>query len=378
MKIAINCAFFQPKGGGIKEYIQNLVENLSKLDYENEYILYVLSDNIEYAKNELKTNFRIKSIPYRGKSLWDIIKRSVFENLFWIKEEQLEKWDIFHSPFFHGPTLRNTKLILTVHDMRFFRYPKTYTFLRYQYLKRAVKSSINRADRIISISEFTKNEIQAAYGIDEDKITVIHEAINPEHFGKSKLSLEDNAYIKELKDVPYILSVGHLEPRKNYDRLIEAFKKIKSRLTSGTKLIIIGKKGHGYESTLRKIEEDNDVLYLNFVSQGLLNWLYKNSILFVFPSFYEGFGFPPLEAGIHGAVASVSNVSSMPEVCGDAVSYFNPLDIDEMAKVIFQTFNNECLRNRLKNNMQEQLLRFSWEKNAKETISLYNSIMLSK
>lgn len=376
MKIAINCAFFQPKGGGIKEYIQNLVENLSKLDYENEYILYVLRDNVEYAKNELKTNFRIKSIPYNGKNLWDIIKRSIFENFFWIKEEQLEKWDIFHSPFFHGPTLRNTRLILTVHDMRFFRYPKTYTFLRYQYLKRAVKSSINRADRIISISEFTKNEIQAAYGIDEDKITVIHEAINPEHFGKSKLSLEDNAYIKGLKDVPYILSVGHLEPRKNYDRLIEAFKKIKSRLTSGTKLIIIGKKGHGYESTLRKIEEDDDVLYLNFVSQGLLNWLYKNSILFVFPSFYEGFGFPPLEAGIHGAVASVSNVSSMPEVCGDAVSYFNPLDIDDMAQTILQTFNNEQLRQSLKSNMEERLLKFSWEKNAKETIKLYNSVTI--
>lgn len=376
MKIAINCAFFQPKGGGIKEYIQNLVENLSKLDYENEYILYVLSDNVEYAENELKTDFRIKSIPFRGKNLWDVVKRSIFENFFWLKEEQIEKWDIFHSPFFHGPKLRTAKLILTVHDMRFFRYPKTYTFLRYQYLKRAVKSSINRADRIISISEFTKNEIQAAYGIDKDKITVIHEAINPEHFCKSKLSLEDNAYIKELKDVPYILSVGHLEPRKNYDRLIEAFKKIKSRLTSGTKLIIIGKKGHRYESTLRKIEEDNDVLYLNFVSQGLLNWLYKNSILFVFPSFYEGFGFPPLEAGIHGAVASVSNVSSMPEVCGDAVSYFNPLDIDDMAQTILQTFNNEQLRQSLKNNMEERLLKFSWEKNAKETVKLYNSVTI--
>lgn len=376
MKIAINCAFFQPKGGGIKEYIHNLVENLYQQDTTNEYILYVLKDNLEYAQKNINVKFKIKPIPFKGNGIMNIIARSLLENFFWIREEQVEKWDIFHSPFFHGPKLRNAKLILTVHDMRFFRYPKTYTFLRYQYLKRAVKSSINRADRIISISEFTKNEIQAAYDTNEDKITVIHEAINPEHFGKSKLSLEDNAYIKELKGVPYILSVGHLEPRKNYDRLIDAFKKIKSSLTSGTKLIIIGKKGHGYESTLRKIEEDNDVLYLNFVSQGLLNWLYKNTMLFVFPSFYEGFGFPPLEAGIHGAVAAVSDVSSMPEVCGDAVSYFNPFDIDEMAKVIFQTFNNECLRSRLKNNMQEQLLSFSWEKNAEETIGLYNSIML--
>lgn len=376
MKIAINCAFFQPKGGGIKEYIHNLVENLYQQDTTNEYVLYVLKDNLEYAQKNINVKFKIKPIPFKGNGIMNIIARSLLENFFWIREEQVEKWDIFHSPFFHGPKLRNAKLILTVHDMRFFRYPKTYTFLRYQYLKRAVKSSINRADRIISISEFTKNEIQAAYDTNEDKITVIHEAINPEHFGKSKLSLEDNAYIKELKGVPYILSVGHLEPRKNYDRLIDAFKKIKSSLTSGTKLIIIGKKGHGYESTLRKIEEDNDVLYLNFVSQGLLNWLYKNTMLFVFPSFYEGFGFPPLEAGIHGAVAAVSDVSSMPEVCGDAVSYFNPFDIDEMAKVIFQTFNNECLRSRLKNNMQEQLLSFSWEKNAEETIGLYNSIML--
>lgn len=376
MKIAINCAFFQPKGGGIKEYIHNLVENLYQQDTTNEYVLYVLRDNLEYAQNNINVKLRIKPIPFKGNGLMNIIARSLLENFFWIREEQVEKWDIFHSPFFHGPKLRSAKLILTVHDMRFFRYPKTYTFLRYQFLKRAVKRSINHADRIIAISEFTKNEIRAAYETDENKITVIHEAINPEHFVEFNLCLEENKRIEELKNIPYILSVGHLEPRKNYNRLIDAFKKVKSRLKSGTKLIIIGKKGNKYESTLRKIEEDNDILYLDFVSQGLLNWLYKNSALFVFPSFYEGFGFPPLEAGTHGIVAAVSNVSSMPEICGNAVLYFNPLDTDDMAKTMLQAFNDINLRENLRINMKDQLLKFSWKKNAKETIKLYNSIMI--
>ncbi len=374
MKIAINCAFFQPRGGGIKEYIQNLVENLSKLDTKNEYILYVLKDYHDFAKENLNTRFQIKVIPFKGRGLANVIYRSTFEKYYWAKEEKKEKWDIFHSPFFHSHTPRNAKLLLTVHDMRFFRYPETYTFLRYNFLKHAVKRSIRNADKIISISQFTKNEIRAAYNTDPDKIVVIHEAINPDHFSDSNLSDEDKKLIDEIKDKRFILTVGHLEPRKNYDRLISAFRKIKGGLTDDTKLIIIGKKGHNYSKTLAEIESDPDIFYLNFVSQELLNWLYKNTSLFVFPSFYEGFGFPPMEAGIHGSISAVSNVSSMPEVCGEAALYFNPLDIEDMAVQIKNGLENNEIREQLKNKLHNHLSSFSWEKNAKETIAVYEAL----
>ena len=375
MKIAINCAFFQPRGGGIKEYIQNLVENISVLDKKNKYVLYVLKDFEEYAKENLKTDFKIKAVPFKGEGLVNVIYRSVFERFFWSQEEKIEKWDIFHSPFFHSHFPKKAKLLLTVHDMRFFRFPETYTFLRYQFLKRAVKHSINNAHKIISISQFTKDEIHAAYGTELNKIHVIHEAINPKHFSTSLLSQEDKKLIKNLKDISFILSVGHLEPRKNYDRLISAFQKIKKDLVPETKLVIIGKKGHSYENTLRTIQSDQDIIYLNFVSQELLNWLYEHSSLFVFPSFYEGFGFPPLEAGIHGCISAVANISSIPEVCGDAALYFNPYDIDNIAETIKIGMTNHTIREELKNKINAQISKFSWEDNAKQTIEIYESLV---
>ncbi|MDE6696848.1 MAG: glycosyltransferase family 4 protein [Muribaculaceae bacterium] len=374
MKIAINCAFFQTQGGGIKEYIHNLVENLSILDSKNEYVLYVLEDYEEYARENLKTGFRIKTIPFKGDGLVNKIIRSIFERFFWTKEEGLENWDIFHSPFFHSYIPHKARLILTVHDMRFFRYPKTYTFFRYQFLKRAVKRSIAKADRIITISNFTKDEIHEAYKTDLNKIQVIHEAINPKHFKSIELESNDEKLINILKSNPFILSVGHIEPRKNYDRLIEAFKKTKRDLPKGIKLVIVGKLGHNYDQTLKNIESDSDILFLNFVSQGLLNWLYAHTSLFVFPSFYEGFGFPPLEAGMHGAVSAVANISSMPEVCGNAVLYFDPYDINDIGCAIRKGLTNEDLRTDLRKKIKDQLSKFSWKENAKKTIEVYKSI----
>lgn len=373
-KIAINCAFFQPQGGGIKEYVYNLISNLQLLDHNNEYIIYVLKDQYQYAKNSLNCKFIIKTIPFNSNGLINTILRSCFESIFWKKEEKCEKWDIFHSPFFHAPKPKKAKLIITVHDLRFFRYPKTYTFMRYQFLKRAVKKSIINADRIISISQFTKDEIIFAYGIDDSKITVIPEAINHDNFLIKELSLEDSFLVSKLKNYNIILSVGHLEPRKNYDRLIRAFSKIKHKLNSETKLIIVGKKGHNYKSTIDLIQKTDDVIYLNFVSSEVLNWLYSHAYLFVFPSIYEGFGFPPLEAAIHGTISAVSNISSIPEVCGDAVLYFNPFNENEISNALLIGMQDQSLRASLKEKLDSQIAKFSWEKNVIDTIKLYNTL----
>ena len=372
MKIAINCAFFQPQSGGIKEYVRNLVKNLSEYDTTNDYVLYVLSDYLDYAKSELDTRFRIKTIPFNGKGLVNTVIRSAFEQFFWTREEKSEGWDVFHSPFFHAPRLKKAKLILTVHDLRLIRYPETYTFLRYRFLRRAVRDSVRRADRIISVSRFTKNELIEAYGIEDDRISVVHEAVDPAHFDDASLSPDETRLVSNLKDSPFILSVGHLEPRKNYDRLIEAFQKIKPDLPPSSRLVIIGKKGHHYHSALKRMEQDPDITYLNFVSQGLLNHLYKDAALLVFPSFYEGFGFPPLEAGIHGTVSAVSRASSLPEICGNAAAYFDPMSVDSIAGAVLQAMTDEEIRRNLQTNMARRLTEFSWKKNALATIDIYS------
>lgn len=382
MKIAINCMFCQPKGGGIKEYIYNIVNALSRIDKENEYILYVLQDCLEFASGLLPKvpNMRIKATPY-GESFMSVIKRSLFSNQYWLEEEKKEKFDLFHSPFFHSPKLKKAKVVITVHDLRFYRYPYTYTFLRYQFLRRAVRRSINNADHIISISSFTKSEIIDAYKIDSDKCTVVLEAINRNDFSSSQLvnyQLEDMA--KHLHGKKFILSVGHIEPRKNYMRLIEAFKKIKqtNQCADDLHLVIVGKKGHHYEDVIKEIDATPNVHYLNFVSRNLLLWLYQNAAVFAFPSIYEGFGFPPLEAACFGTISSVSNISSIPEVCGDSVDYFDPLNIDDMAASLSRCLYDESVIEEKKSRLLPNLDRFSWDKNAEETLAIYKKIVNEK
>ena len=378
MKIAVNCAFYQPRGGGIKEYVFNLVNNLAELDNENIYILYVLRDHIGYARRGLPERFRIKVMPFNSSSAFNTICRSLLEQYYWKKEEQIEKWDIFHSPFFHSPQLRHAKTILTVHDLRFFRFPKTYTFKRWIFLKYKVRKSILNADHIISISNFTKNEIIDAYKIDGNKVTVIHEAINLERYTAPQ-NVDGVTIPQELRKSPFLLSVGHLEPRKNYDRLIEAFMRLKETSSfESLRLVIVGKKGHSYENTLKLVASRDDILYLNFVDHSTLMWLYQNTVLFVFPSYYEGFGFPPLEAGALGAVSAVSNVSSMPEVCGNATQYFDPYCVDDIASAIVSLLNNPVRCRELRELMAHRISEFSWEENARQTLAVYGKVSNSE
>lgn len=375
MKIAINCIFCQPKGGGIKEYIVNLTNHIALCDQDNTYILYVLEDQLEFAKKLLPQRFQIKVVPFKSDFL-SVVKRSLFSQRFWTKEEKTERFDIFHSPFFHAPKMKKAKLILTVHDLRLYRYPQTYNPLRYMFLKRAVKDAISRADHIISISEFTKQEMAELCGVSPEKITVIYEAVNRNAF--SEKQLENYVLPKEYTELGQgriLFSLGHIEPRKNYPRLIEAFKKLKEKEENhDLKLVIAGKKYVDYINTIRLMEETPDVVYLDFIPRELLLWLYKNATLFVFPSTYEGFGFPPLEAASMGTISAVSNVSSIPEVCGDCAFYFNPYDVDNMAATIEDALNNAEERQKKEKLLETQLNKTSWEQNAADTIKLYQTI----
>lgn len=375
MKIAINCIFCQPKGGGIKEYIVNLTNHIALCDQDNTYILYVLEDQLEFAKKLLPQRFQIKVVPFKSDFL-SVVKRSLFSQRFWTKEEKTERFDIFHSPFFHAPKMKKAKLILTVHDLRLYRYPQTYNPLRYMFLKRAVKDAISRADHIISISEFTKQEMVELCGVSPEKITVIYEAVNRNAF--SEKQLENYVLPKEYTELGQgriLFSLGHIEPRKNYLRLIEAFKKLKEKEENqDLKLVIAGKKYVDYINTIRLMEETPDVVYLDFIPRELLLWLYKNATLFVFPSTYEGFGFPPLEAASMGTISAVSNVSSIPEVCGDCAFYFNPYDVDNMAATIEDALNNAEGRQKKEKLLETQLNKTSWEQNAADTIKLYQTI----
>ncbi len=378
MRVAINASFLVPKGGGIKEYIKNLINNLVEVSDKLELIVYVSSGMSDYAWSVLPDNVRIKETPYRHGDIINTIKRSMFEQRFWSKEEKKENFDIFHSPFFHSPRMKNAKVIITVHDLRFYRFPKTYGFLRYCFLKYKVPQSVKRASYIITISDFTKSELIAAYNISASKIITIHEAINESDFsfeGKKLVDINEIRIAKKMAGKQLILSVGHIEPRKNYKSLIIAFNKVKKNVPDA-QLVIVGKKNLDYAEIVRIMNKIPDVHYLEFVSSEMLAWLYANASLFVFPSIYEGFGFPPLEAASNGIISAVSSISSIPEVCGDSVAYFNPYNIDDMAQTIIRCLTDNAYQTELKSKLLPNLRRFSWRKNAEETFQLYNAIIV--
>lgn len=373
MKVAINCNFLAPKSGGIKEYILNILDGFYELKrVDIEFVVYVLEDNLDYAKSVLGNRFRIKTTPFTSKQK---IKRSLFEQSFWRKEEERERFDIFHSPFFYSPKFRAAKIVITVHDMRFERYPSTYTKLRYFFLKRVVKRSLIRCDYIITISQFTKDEIIELYGIDESKISVVWEAIDKSKFNIKNLDLQslDQKYSDFCDD--FLLSVGHLEPRKNYNRLIKAFANLRDERGYKGRLVIVGKKAHDFQETLQLINEE-DVIYLNFVSDDELIYLYYRSRLFLFPSIYEGFGFPPLEAAALDTASVVSNTSCIPEICGGGAVYFDPFNVDDIASKISTVINNPVLEDELKSAMKRNLERFSWERNVTETLNIYEKVIV--
>ena len=374
MKIAINCQFCSQKGGGgIKEYIVSLTNHLEKVDHQNEYVLYVLEDQYEYSKTVLPSRFKLKPIPYQ-KNFVSKVKRSLFAQSFWTKEEKEEGFDVFHSPFFHAPKMKKARLIMTVPDLRLYRYPETYSFLRYQFLKRAVKESIDRVDQIIAISQFTKDEIVDTCGVNPDKVTVIHEAINRSFFNAD--AIENYSLPQEyayLKDCRFLFCLSQIEPRKNHARLIKAFSALKAMGGfDDLKLVFAGRPLLNAGPVLKLMNETPDVIYLDFVPTELMLWLYQNASLFVYPSYYEGFGFPPLEAASLGTVSAVGKLSSIPEVCGDCAFYFDPCDISDMSKVIAAALKDDSSIQEKKMKLEDQLNKFSWEKNARETIKVYS------
>lgn len=373
MKIAINCQFcFAKGGGGIKEYIIQLTNHLAKVDSDNDYVLYVLEDQFEYCKTVLPARFKLKPIPYR-RNLMSKIFRSLFAQRFWSKEEEEEGFDVFHSPFFHAPKMKHARLLMTVHDLRLYRYPETYSFLRYQFLKRAVKESIDRVDHIIAISQFTKDEMIATCGVSPDKVTVIHEAINRSFFSTDRIKNYDLpqefAYLKEGR---FLFCLSQIEPRKNHLRLIKAFAAMKAQGGfDDVRLVLAGIQNLDAAPVLKAIAETPDVVYLDYVPTDMMLWLSSHATLFVYPSYYEGFGFPPLEAASLGTVSAVAGVTSLPEVCGDCAFYFNPYDVDDISRVIANALKDQAAIEEKRAKLESQLSKFSWEGNARNTIKIY-------
>jgi glycosyltransferase involved in cell wall biosynthesis len=274
-------------------------------------------------------------------------------------------------PFYHP---KNS--IFTTHDLAYEMFPGAFTAFMRNYLMVSTRFAAQHAKKIIAVSQATKNDLIKLYAVEPDKVVVTHLGFDKNQFKPRSYSEVQPVLDKwQLSFQKYILFVGTLQPRKNIDRLIDAYLLLKKRNHIEQKLVIVGAKGWLYEPILAKIKQaGSSLVYLDYVSAEDLPYLYCGASLLTLPALYEGFGLPPLEAMASGVPVVVSNISSLPEVVGDAGVLVNPNSVDDIADGLLKALEDKNLQQQMIERGLTQAGKFSWENCAKKTLELFNSL----
>ncbi|HSA92164.1 MAG TPA: glycosyltransferase family 1 protein [Terriglobales bacterium] len=373
MKIAFDIR--RLRSFGIGTYIRNVVQTLARLDQRNQYVLIGRPQGFEEI-GPLPANFLTEALPPEQSA------RNYFE---FQEVVRLYGCELVHVPhLFWRPRSIPCPYIVTVHDLFTYmsRRPDRSALQRFlrTYLTRRV---LRHADRIVAVSDFTRHDIMRLFGIPEEKIEVLYNAIDG-RFRLGHATGAERQVIAERYQVhyPFLLYAGNIKPHKNIVRLIEAFSALKTELKKDgklpdLKLIIIGDDLSQHPDLRRTVIRSgvqHDVRFLGFVPIEVLRTFYDAAKVFVFPSLYEGFGLPPLEAMAHGTPVVTSNVSSLPEVVGNAAVLVNPENVFEIMRALHRALVDQPLRERLKQRGYEQIQRFSWETSVARLIEIYEEV----
>jgi glycosyltransferase involved in cell wall biosynthesis len=361
---------------GVGTYIRNVVRTLGRLDRENQYFLIGSPGKVQEI-GALPANFHAAPLLTSERSVKGYREfRTAVKHL---------ECDLVHVPnLFSVPRSLPCPYVMTVHDMlehmsRAREQSGFWRSLHFQLTKRALSG----AARIFAVSNFTKDEMVKLFEIPSERIEVIYNAID-ERFLHGHASTADRELIAKRYQVtyPFILYAGRISPHKNVARMIEAFSALKTELErdqaySDLKLIIIGDDLSGNPDLRRTVVRSgvqNDVRFLGFVPIEVLRIFYDEAKLFIFPSLYEGFGLPPLEAMAHGTPVVTSNVSSLPEVVGNAAVLVNPENVFEIMRALHKVLMDQSLRQRMKERSYQQASRFSWEKSVRRILDVYRQV----
>jgi len=280
--------------------------------------------------------------------------------------------EVLHVSYVAPPVVA-CPTVVTVHDLSYLAYPQSLSPRARFMLTALVPFSLRRAARVIAVSDFTRRDVMTRYGVPDEKISVVYEAAGP-GFG-----VLDTARTQQLPSgvtEPFVLTVGNLEPRKNLARLIEAFAAVARNPGVTAKLVLVGKaKGEG-GSLARLVEQHglrDRVIFTGFVAEEQLVLLYNRAAVFVYPSLYEGFGLPPLEAMACGCPVIASNVTAMPEVLGDAALLFDPTSTAGVRDAILGVLGADERARDLRSRGLRQVARYSWAKAAEQTRAVYGA-----
>jgi glycosyltransferase involved in cell wall biosynthesis len=374
MKIGIDIRNIGKKRTGDEVVFFNLVKNLAEIDSQNDYLLFtdtkdsgVLQYIVKNLGIEGRKNFQIISLPTINKFTWN----------FWTLPQYLKKnpLDVYHTqyilPFFIS---KKIKLITTIHDVSFMAYPEMIKKSDLFFLRTLIPWSLKRADKIIAISEFTKNEIIKYFKTPAEKIEVVYNAVGDNFY--QEISEEKLKTVKEKYNLPdkFILYVGTMQPRKNLPVLIEAFASLADRQTY--KLVLAGNKsGHNFDknidANIEKFHLRNEIIFPGFIDEADKPALYKLADIFCFPSLYEGFGIPLLEAMTQGTPVIASNIAPHREIAGQATFFFEPKNSDDLAEKIEKIIKDSILKNQLIEEGKIKILKFSWKNSAEKILAIY-------
>lgn len=282
--------------------------------------------------------------------------------------------DVFHFFNFIVPPRIGGKVITTIHDMTHVRFPETVDKRNLRRIRRGLDYSIARSEIIMTNSEFSKSEIMSLCGVPEEKIRVVYPAPSVSGGTCDRDGLFGRLGIKG----QYVLYVGTIEPRKNLTRLLYAYQKLRDRRETAHQLVLCGSKGwnnEGFYAALEKLSNRDDVLITGYLSDAEKNTLLSHADAFVFPSLYEGFGVPPLEAMYWGAPVVCSNAASLPEVAGDAACYVDPLSVESIAEGLERVLNDKDYARQLTEAGRVRCGQFDWDASARKLEQIYLQLL---
>lgn len=359
MRIGIDVQTTLGEKTGFGFYVENLISNLKKIDSKNQYFFFK------------PTNEKDLSAPKR--LIWDQYQMP--------QKAKFAQVDILHQPCFSAPIFYSGKVVVTIHDIIAILYGKDIPLFSRQFFSKIMPFSYRRADKIIAISEHTKKDIIKYLKISPEKIIVIHSAAD-EMFNKGNISQEKILAMKKKYQINknYLLHIGTLNPRKNLQFLIKVFSQVVNNLPD-FQLVITGKKGWYYQGLFDQVKNlglEDKVIFTGYIKDIDKPIFYQGATLFVFPSLYEGFGLPPLEAMSCGCPVISSNTSSLPEVIGNAGILLSPNDELSWVRSIKMILEDKKLQKNLAKQGLEQAAKFSWSRTAQETLRVYEELHHSK
>ena len=351
---------------GIGTYIRNLLLNLARLDQETEYIVLARPDDAD-AMGTLGPNFRAVPESARPYSIGEQFRIPL--------SLVRERAHLLHEPHYVLPPATRCRSVVTIHDCIHLMFPQYLpSRLAYAYARMSMWSAVWKSDRILTVSEASKRDILKFFDIPPEKVAVIYNAIDERFLMPPDEERTDAIRQRYQLDHPFLLYIGNIKPHKNLERLIEAFGRVRANGLSELRLIIIGDEISKYPPLRQAVHRhrlNKFVRFLGFQPYETLAVFYRLARAFVFPSIYEGFGLPPLEAMASGVQTMVSDRSCLPEVCGDAALYVDPDDIAGFAKAIEEALEDEKARETHVERGLARAAAFTWARCIEGTVAAY-------